>query len=84
MVGLYFLPNWILSFLQKHGFIRHTYFLCFFILSLFTIFFPFLIEIVVPPLVYSEQPVVAVATYEGVINPVSSEYLHHAIEFAET
>ncbi|MEC4673498.1 MAG: nodulation protein NfeD, partial [Nitrospirota bacterium] len=73
-----------MSFSQKHGFIRDAYFSCFFSLSLFTIFVPFLIEIVVPPLIYSEQSVVAVATYEGVINPVSSEYLHDAIEFAET
>lgn len=29
------------------------------------------------------QPLIVVATYEGVINPVSAEYLHDAITFAE-
>ena len=34
------------------------------------------------PVVWAAQPVV-VATYEGVINPVSAEYVHDAVEFAE-
>ncbi len=34
------------------------------------------------PVVWAVQPVV-VATYEGVINPVSAEYVHDAVEFAE-
>jgi membrane-bound serine protease (ClpP class) len=74
----------MLSLSHKHEFIRERYSFCVLSSFLFTIFVPFLIEIVVPPLVYSEQSVVVVATYEGVINPVSSEYLHDAIEFAET
>ena len=81
---MHFLSQWVLTLFPKHGFIRERYIFGFLRLSLFTIFVPFLIEIVVPPLVYSEQSVVAVATYEGVINPVSSEYLHDAIKFAET
>lgn len=84
MASLHFLPQWMLSLSHKHEFIREKYFCGFSSLSLLTIVVPFLIEIAVPPLVYSEQSVVAVATYEGVINPVSSEYLHDAIEFAET
>ena len=81
---MHFLPQWMLSLSHKHEFIRERYSFCVLSSFLFTIFVPFLIEIVVPPLVYSEQSVVVVATYEGVINPVSSEYLHDAIEFAET
>jgi len=84
VASLHFLPQWVLTLFPKHGFIREGYIFGFLRLSLFTIFVPFLIEIVVPPLVYSEQSVVVVATYEGVINPVSSEYLHDAIKFAET
>ena len=30
------------------------------------------------------EPVAVIATYEGVINPVSAEYLHDALQFAET
>ncbi|MCH8041132.1 MAG: nodulation protein NfeD [Nitrospinae bacterium] len=36
-----------------------------------------------PSLAFSESPLVIVATYEGVINPVAAEYLHAAIAFAE-
>lgn len=36
-----------------------------------------------PPPTSPAQPLVIVATYEGVINPVSAEYLHDAIRFAE-
>ena len=32
---------------------------------------------------YSQSPLVVVATYEGVINPVAAEYLHDAIKEAE-
>ncbi|RMH09146.1 MAG: nodulation protein NfeD [Nitrospirae bacterium] len=32
---------------------------------------------------YAEQPLIVVATYEGVINPVAAEYLHEAITYAE-
>jgi len=34
-------------------------------------------------LIHAESPLVVVATYEGVINPVSAEYLNEAIMFAE-
>ena len=33
---------------------------------------------------HSESPLIVVASYEGVINPVAAEYLNDAIEFAET
>lgn len=36
-----------------------------------------------PALSLAAQPLVIVAMYEGVINPVSAEYLHDAIAFAE-
>ena len=34
-------------------------------------------------LVHAEAPLVVVATYEGVINPVAAEYLQESIQFAE-
>ena len=34
-------------------------------------------------LAYPESPLIVVATYEGVINPVAAEYLHESIVFAE-
>src|SRR5206468_4194211 len=36
-----------------------------------------------PPTALADTPV-AVATYEGVINPVSAEYIHDALAFAQT
>ena len=74
----------IQRFPSKHEFIRESPFWGFFTLSIFTVFVFLLIGIASPPLSYSEPSVVVVATYEGVINPVSNEYLHEAIEFAET
>ncbi|UCE64320.1 MAG: hypothetical protein JSU59_04040, partial [Nitrospirota bacterium] len=34
-------------------------------------------------LAHAESPLVVVATYEGVINPVAAEYLNESILFAE-
>ena len=43
----------------------------------------FLIVLAFPLLAISEQPLVVLSTFEGVINPVAAEYLHDAIQFAE-
>ena len=44
----------------------------------------FLLFIFLTSLAHSAPPLVVVATYEGVINPVAAEYLHEAVIFAET
>ena len=44
-----------------------------------------MLAFLLPTLSFSEAtPPVVVATYEGVINPVTAEYMHDAVEFAET
>lgn len=43
----------------------------------------FLLVLFQSSLAYSEAPLIIVATYEGVINPVAAEYLHESIHFAE-
>lgn len=37
----------------------------------------------IPQPSFAESPIVVVATYEGIINPVAAEYLHNAIQYAE-
>lgn len=37
-----------------------------------------------PPWAFAERPLVIVATFEGIINPVAAEYLHNAILHAES
>ncbi len=43
----------------------------------------FLLLVFQSPLASAESPLIIVATYEGVINPVAAEYLHESIMFAE-
>ena len=44
---------------------------------------PFLISLVAVPVAASAESFVTLATYEGVINPVSAEYVHDALASAE-
>ena len=51
--------------------------------SYLTGFSLFILFVFQSSLAHSESPLVVVATYEGVINPVAAEYLHESIMFAE-
>jgi len=46
-------------------------------------FFFFILFVFQSSVAHAESPLVVVATYEGVINPVAAEYLHESIMYAE-